>query len=478
MFKTNEPPCRYSSKTLVGNWFEERIRKDALHNTSEYGKYPMDLKETQGFYNSFENRKMQAQLKAALTFEPNSRYIWDGMKLMVVNQQTQAFLAVDALDKRETLFAATGSKFKFPIRRNVFQILKIKNDQFSRSDDGVVKYGDRIKIISHANLMNGDRLYLNSSLVTQEAYAKVTGHQEAFFSKHNSFDAVWEIEHISLEPRFKNVKDPVPISGAFLIKHCATGRLLGSDKIASNNAFGDEYEMFVENMCNKAKSQNLMKEYIGTKGPELVNKSFGSQNEWRFVPASLPVEDFDESGPDSNAKKLTILEELRQRFIVAGIYSFIGFKQMLKKLDTRHEGRLDWDDFKWSMKNVGVEVTAPEFAILMTGEEACAQTRTFNYCPFVNFYYNYHSDKREEMIGVFYRTQTKKFPKMTFEALMKHFNYQNGTKTELSRFMASWAEKKPFDEVTEDEFVTFFRDMSVSVDSDAAFIEILRTFFV
>lgn len=477
MFKTNDPPCRYSSKTLLGNWFEERIRQDAMRNTSEYGKYPMDLRETQGFYNSFENRKMQAQLKAALTFDPNSRCIHDGMKLMVVNQQTQAFLAVDALDKRETIFAATGSKFKFPIRRNVFQILKIKNGQGNRDDESTIKYGDRIKIVSHANLMNGARLYLHSSPVTQEAFSKVSGHQEAFFSKHDNFDSVWEIEHISLEPRFKNIRDPVPITSTFLIKHCATGRLLGSDKLAANNAFGDEFEVFVENMCNKAKSQNLMKEYIGLKGPELVNKSFGSQNEWKFIPASNPVEDFDESGPDSNVKKLTILEEIRQRLIAAGIYSFINFKQMLKKLDTRHEGRLDWDDFKWSLKNVGVEVTAPEFAILMTGEEACTRTKTFNYCPFVNFYYNFHSEKREEMINVFSRTQAKKFPKMTYEALIKHFNYQNGSKTELSKFMASWGEKKPFDEVTEDELVTFFRDMSVSVDSDAHFLEILRTFF-
>jgi len=183
MFKTNDPPCRYSSKTLLGNWFEERIRQDAMRNTSEFGKYSMDLRETKGFYNSFENRKMQAQLKAALTFDPDSRYFRDGMKLMVVNQQTQAFLAVDALDKRENMFAATGSKFKFPIRRNVFQIFKIKNDKGCPDADSVIKYGDRIKIASHANLVNGDRLYLNSSPVTQEAFAKVSGHQEAFFSK-------------------------------------------------------------------------------------------------------------------------------------------------------------------------------------------------------------------------------------------------------------------------------------------------------
>ena len=477
MFKTNDPPCRYSSKTLLGNWFEERIRQDAMRNTSEFGKYSMDLRETKGFYNSFENRKMQAQLKAALTFDPDSRYFRDGMKLMVVNQQTQAFLAVDALDKRENMFAATGSKFKFPIRRNVFQIFKIKNDKGCPDADSVIKYGDRIKIASHANLINGDRLYLNSSPVTQEAFAKVSGHQEAFFSKKDSFDSVWEVEHISLEPRFKNIREPVPISSTFLIKHCATGRLLGSDKLSASNAFGDEFEMFVENMCKKNKSQNLMKEYFGLKGPELVNKSFGSQNEWKFIAGSSPVEDFDESGPDSYVKRLTILEEIRQRFIGAGIYSFISFKQMLKKLDTRHEGRLDWDDFKWSMKNIGVEVTAPEFSVLMTGEEACSRTKTFNYCPFVNFYYNFHSEKREEMITVFYRTQAKKFPKMTYEVLIKHFNYQNGNKAELSKFMASWGENKPFEAVTEDEILTFFRDMSVSVDSDGAFLDILRSFF-
>jgi hypothetical protein len=478
MFKTNDPPVRFSSNTLVGNWFEERIRLDALKHQEEFGKYPLDLKRTHTFYVGFDQMRMQAQLKAALTYNPGCQYLRNGMKLMLANQQTQAFLAIDSLDKRESLMAATCTKFKFPVRRNVFQIFKIQNENETRSsEDGIIRYGDKIKIISHPNLSNGSRLFLNSSLVTQESFSKISGHQEAFFSSQDNFSSQWEIEHMSLEVRFKNTKEPVPLNGQCLIKHCATGRLLGSDKIASNNAFGDEFEAYVETMCNRAKSQNLMKEYIGTKGAELVNKSFGPQNEWKFVPASNSIEDFDESGPDSSVKRLTILEDIQQRFVFNGIYSFINFKQMLKKLDTKHEGRLDWDDFKWSLKNIGVEVSSTEFSILMTGDDACARTRTFNYCPFVNYFYNFYTDKREDMIGVFHKTLIKKFPSPTFERLIKHFNYQNGNKIELNKFVASWGDKKPFDQVSEDELVTYFRDMSVSVDSEAAFLEILRCFF-
>lgn len=32
MFKTNDPLMRYTSNTLVGNWFEERIRENAIKN--------------------------------------------------------------------------------------------------------------------------------------------------------------------------------------------------------------------------------------------------------------------------------------------------------------------------------------------------------------------------------------------------------------------------------------------------------------
>jgi len=67
MYRPQDPPNRYTNKTLIGNWFEERVLERSLFDRTEFGKYSMDLKNTRLAQVTNETRQANAMMKASVS---------------------------------------------------------------------------------------------------------------------------------------------------------------------------------------------------------------------------------------------------------------------------------------------------------------------------------------------------------------------------------------------------------------------------
>lgn len=66
---------------------------------------------------------------------------------------------------------------------------------------------------------------------------------------------------------------------------------------------------------------------------------------------------------------------------------------------------------------------------------------------------------------------------MTLDIFIKKFNLDNCTKKDLDEFVSSWSGKEIFEEISKEEFMTYFKDLSVSVCDFTRFNTILQTIF-
>ena len=73
------------------------------------------------------------------------------------------------------------------------------------------------------------------------------------------------------------------VNEPFIVKHCATGRLLASDLINYFNDFGKEYEVCCNNFLTNNKYQTLLAEKIGRLNIDSTLRSEKDQNLWCVV---------------------------------------------------------------------------------------------------------------------------------------------------------------------------------------------------
>lgn len=70
---------------------------------------------------------------------------------------------------------------------------------------------------------------------------------------------------------------------AFVLRHCATGRLLASDIVDYYNDYGLEYEMCCNNFLSNNKYQTLVSEKVGNLKIDTVTRVEKEQNLFEFV---------------------------------------------------------------------------------------------------------------------------------------------------------------------------------------------------
>lgn len=472
MYRAQDPPNRYISKTLIGNWFEERVLEKSKADDCEFGKYSFDLKSTKNFSSETEKRLYVSMLKAPHSFISEGQSLKSGMNLMLSNAKSNVFLAVDSMDKRKIKFSACGSSFEHPIRRNVFHVEKVLDRKTVNQID-VLCYGDKIRLSTFSKLFDA-QLFLTSTLVPYDHPVRSPNHQEVYFSIDETFNSTWQIENCDFEKRFKNVQEEVKICDFFLLKNCSTGKLLSVGELFETNAFGKEQEVFAENMETRNKSQNLLKEMIGLKGAELVSKNYLQENQWRFVSAKNKKDDFDERVDDACVKGLIMLEDVIEKFFSAGCFTFNNFKNAIAKIDSNKTGKIDVEDCFWCMKNCGVIMSPVEFGIFLDNfkiENNCVM-----YEDFYHYFEILENGKKQEMTDLVIKQILKNYPTLRFENLIKMYNCFNDNKEEVNKFVKSWPDKKVVDSISEDEMKSFFKNVSLCVRNEKELCEIYKRF--
>jgi hypothetical protein len=76
---------------------------------------------------------------------------------------------------------------------------------------------------------------------------------------------------------------PMSSKDPFVLRHCATGRLLASDLVDYYNDYGLEYEMCCNNFLTNNKYQTLISEKVGNLKIDTVTRTERDQNIFEFI---------------------------------------------------------------------------------------------------------------------------------------------------------------------------------------------------
>jgi dolichyl-phosphate-mannose--protein O-mannosyl transferase len=200
---------------------------------------------------------------------------------MIQNAKTNGILAIDTDDRNEYFDMAcavtTNPLMNFSCRRNLF-----KFEKYSRTDkSNTIKYGEKICITGHSDLINIP-LYLHSTLVSPQSFSRFSRNQEVLVVNEKSYNTCWAIEYIDSALKVATEGSPVRAGDQFLLRHCATGRLLASDMVNYFNDYGNEYEVCCHNFQTTNKYQTLISEKEGRLKDDTKIRTECEQNIWQI----------------------------------------------------------------------------------------------------------------------------------------------------------------------------------------------------
>lgn len=200
---------------------------------------------------------------------------------LLQNAKTQGFLVADSDDKnpnyKKAFAVTTNPLMNFSCPRNLLKFEKYNND-----GNKVIRYGENICIVTH-DLLSEEKLFLFSQLISPQSYSRFSRNQEVLVNSKRDYSTCWVIENIDPTLRISVEGKPVSLDEPFILRHCATGRLLASDLIDYNNDYGKEYEVCCFNFMSSNKYQTLISEKVGRLKVDTKTKYELDQNIWRVV---------------------------------------------------------------------------------------------------------------------------------------------------------------------------------------------------
>ncbi len=206
--------------------------------------------------------------------------------LMLQNFQTKGFLVLDTDDKNpnyDSAFAVTTSPtMNFGCPRSLFKIQKFTKNQNSQGVSEIVTYGEKVIIVSHPDCFQ-KTLFLQSSLIGPQSFSRFSRNQEVLVNGEKTYNSCWIIDHPDTTFRYSLEGKAVMINEPFILRHCATGRLLASDLVDYYNDFGLEYEVCANNFLSTNKYQTLVSEKSGKLKIDTKTRVEKEQNIWRFL---------------------------------------------------------------------------------------------------------------------------------------------------------------------------------------------------
>jgi len=274
---------KYNHKVKIGNWSEDLEMEEI--KLKDY----LSKKDTGSLIVTAKQKQLEGSLVPVELSPSPEGCLQFGMKVMLYNHQTAGVLGAnpfDAAAKAYGAWMATTCPMTDPVVRNVFEL------ESTDGSDGVVLYGQTIRLKLHPFAKITSPAYLQSEMVTPVSAAKFSRYQEVLVISEPAGDTKWQIHHPDPDLRAEMEGEAVPAGKPVLIRHVQTGTYLASDKIPYKNLFGPECEVHCHSHAPLSKGGVLAGEAKGE--TENSIKPMGLPNTWTIVTSTSGVE---EGGP-------------------------------------------------------------------------------------------------------------------------------------------------------------------------------------
>ena len=177
----------------------------------------------------------------------------------------------------------------------------------------------------------------------------------------STVNTIWEIEHTDPKVRFESYGNPVKACDPILLKHAFTCQWLAADTdFTFSIDGGSEFEVFGHSYQNFNKTQNLIAEKMGRNTIDIPLRGQHDQNIWAFCTACKPEQDFDEKLLDQPKTAQDLLFEIKQTLCNRGSYGIRGLARIFIAMDQDGSKTLEFEDFKWGLRNYGLNFNVQE----------------------------------------------------------------------------------------------------------------------
>ena len=125
------------------------------------------------------------------------------------------------------------------------------------------------------------------------------------------------------------------------------------------NDFGQEFEICVNSFASKNKSQNLELEKAGKITGDLPTKFQEDQNVFFFLTSpdpsyAVPIEELNKFSIED------LIREIKAKILERSSSGIRGIAKIFKAMDSNGNKMLDVDDFRWGLKDYGINITKEE----------------------------------------------------------------------------------------------------------------------
>ncbi|GMI00940.1 hypothetical protein TrVE_jg7309 [Triparma verrucosa] len=479
----------YNCKTRVGNWHEDVCLEETKFADFKRARATGTL--TMGMF----NKKVATCTSAVPHSFSEDGCLRYGDSIVIAHKETGGSLACDPFESAgfdNNEFAASVCESTSSMARNTFVIVKAEEN----SDDDLVRWGTPFRIMCNQSLRVDDKtnmlqppLYLASNLKNERKASPLSNNQLVYMTPKPSYSTCWvanmpALDKFSGASRMLAVGEPITVGCDVALQHCATRQLLSSDsKLSMQTDFGTEYEVCGKTNVKTGKISVMAGEFSGQRTPATNCKPELSQNVWSFVTSADPAagEEFRNLPPPLSpegliAKVLGILKA-RSKNAVRGL------KSAFKAMDDVGDYKLDKEDLKWGLRDLGVDLDDEQFGVLFTyfdkgGDGIISLTE------FLTAIRGEMNDFRVGLVLAAYdKLDADGSGLVNIDDIVSLYNIEadpmvaEGVKTvdeAAKEFMSLW-ETDGNGVVTKEEFIEYYKDLSAEIDDDAQFELIMQS---
>jgi Ca2+-binding EF-hand superfamily protein len=377
--------------------------------------------------------------------------------------------------------------------RNTFVIESAKGGPVENGEP--ICYGVPFRIRCNNSLLLNEKtnmlqppLYLASVLKSERKASPISNKQLVYMTPKANYDTVWiamtaAVDKDSGAARLLIEGERIPANSEVVIQHCGTKQLLCADvKNSFVSDFGTEYEVSGNTSFGVGRTSVLAGEFSGRRTGNTNVKPEHDQNIFAFVTSYDPIDGVDDRvlPPPLSAEGLIakVLEVMRKRSNNA----VRNLRSAFRAMDKEGDFRLDKEDMKWGLIDLGVKLDDEQYALLFSHFDE-SRDGLISMTEFMTAIRGEMNDYRREVVMAAYDVLDRDGSGMvTVEDMMALYDMSadvmvaEGRKTieEASReFMATW-EVTPDGMLTREEFLEYYKDLSAEIQEDEEFEAIVR----
>ena len=483
---------RYGPQTRVGNWLEDTCLDES--KIADFRKRKEQGSLTMGF----------TQAKMALCNQPVPHsYSSDGKlrfgdTVVVVHQTSNAALASDLFDEisfGSKEYLVTASPNTAPTARTTFVIDRAQESKEADDSDDVLYYGMPFALRCNDSLLVDKRInmlkapfYLASTLKNERQGSRVSNRQLAYMTPRKDSKATWCVQKLAASDpgvsRLLSKEEPVPANAPLVLQHRGTFQTLSCDpKHVDSTDFGPEFEVCCHNNLGTGKIEALSSEFSGRATAQTNVRLEQHQNYWLLTTAADAGAARETRALPPKLTTEALLSTVRNLILKRTKGSFRGLRKAFQIMDDGRDLKLDREDLKWGLYDIGISLEDDQFNALMDLFDR-NKDGLVSLTEFLTTIRGDMNATRMQFVELAFGLLDKDGSgKITKEDLAGAYDFSqnpeviSGEMTEddaAMLFLSNFERSSVDGVVTMAEFVEYYRDISAEIDDDEYFELMMR----